>query len=90
VPTLGLRNGERLCVGIGDDEIDALQSGRNHIVDGIAAGVADPKHDNARLHLANIGDVGHFCLTVAPASWGMRGHGLLPTSLAICFHYGRG
>jgi len=32
-------------------------------VDGIAAGAADPKHDNARLHFANI--VGHFCLRQA-------------------------
>ena len=65
---LGLRHGQRLGVGIGDDEVDALQPGRDHVVDGIAAGAADPKHDNARLHFANIGDVGHFCLTVAPAS----------------------
>ena len=36
------------CVsGIGDDEIDALQPGRDHVVDGVAAGAADPKHDNA-------------------------------------------
>src|ERR1700738_1525993 len=69
---LGLRHGERLCVGIGDDEVDALQPASDHVVDGIAAGAADPKHDNARLHLANIGDVGHFCLTIAPASWGER------------------
>ena len=81
---LGLRHGERLCVGIGDDELDALQPGRDHVVDGIAAGSADPKHDNARLHLANIGGVGHFCLTVLRQS-GMRGRiatckpcGLLP------------
>jgi hypothetical protein len=37
-----------------------LQPGRDHVVDGVAAGAADPKHDNARPHLANIGDVGHF------------------------------
>ena len=66
---LGLRRGERLCVGIGDNEVDALQSGRDHVVDGIAAGAADPKHDNARLHLANVGDGGHFCLTISTASW---------------------
>src|SRR5260370_25890598 len=49
-----------------------MQPGRYHVVGGIAAGVTDHNHDNARLHLANIGDVGHFCLTIAPASWGMR------------------
>jgi hypothetical protein len=58
---LGHRHGERLCVGIGDDEVDALQPGRDHIVDGVAAGAANSKHDNAGLHLANIGDVGHVC-----------------------------
>ena len=66
---LGPRHGERLRVGIGDDKFDALQPGRDHVVDGIAAGAADPKHDNARFHLANIGDGGHFCLTISPASW---------------------
>jgi len=40
---LGLRHGERLCVGIGDDEVDPLQPGRDHVVDGIAAGAADPQ-----------------------------------------------
>src|SRR5258705_12364369 len=61
---LGHRHGERLCVGIGDDEVDALQSGRDHVVDGVAAGAPDPKYDNARLHLADISDVGHVCLPV--------------------------
>ena len=64
---LGHRHGERLCVGIGDDEVDALQPGRDHVVDGIATGAADSKHDNTRFHLANIGDVGHFCLEFALA-----------------------
>jgi len=62
---LGLRHGKRLCVGIGDDEVDALQPGLDHVVDGIAASAADPKHDNTRLHLADIADVGHFCLRQA-------------------------
>jgi hypothetical protein len=39
---LGLPHDERLCVGIGGDEVDALQPGRNHVVDGIAAGTAYP------------------------------------------------
>ena len=54
---LGLRHGERLGVGIGDDEVDALQARRDHVVDGIAAGAADAEHGNARLHLANVGDL---------------------------------
>ena len=84
---LGLR--ERLCVSIGDDEIDALQPSRDHVIDGIAAGAADAEHGNARLHLANVGDVGHGCFRLLEQA-GTRGHGLLPTSLAVCFHYGRG
>src|SRR6476660_2581725 len=56
---LGHRHGERLCVGIGDDEVDALQPGRDHVVDGVAAATADPKYDNTRLHLPDFGDIGH-------------------------------
>ena len=45
----GHRHGTRLCVGIGDDEVYALQPGRDHVVDGIVAGAPDSKHNNARL-----------------------------------------
>ena len=69
---LTLGHGERLRVGIGDDEIDALQAGRDHVVDCITAGTADAEYGNARLHLANIGDVSHVCFTIARI-----GHGLL-------------
>ena len=79
---LGLGLGERLCVGSGDDEIDALKACRDHVVNSVTAGAADPEHGNARLHLANIGDVAHVYFTI--------GHGWLPASLAVCFHYGRG
>jgi len=51
---LGLGHGERLGVGIGDDEVDALQPGRDHVVDGIAAGTADAEYGNSRFHLANV------------------------------------
>ena len=47
-----LRHGQRLRVGVGDDEIDALQSGGDHVVDGIAAGAADAEDGDARLQLA--------------------------------------
>ena len=61
----GLGHGERLRVRIGDDEIDALQARRDHVVDCIAAGAADPEYRKARLHLANIADVSHVCFTIA-------------------------
>ena len=63
-----------------DDEVDALQPGRDHVVDGVAAGATDAKNDNARLHLANIGNVGHVC------SDGNEGTILLPVCLAVCLH----
>jgi hypothetical protein len=65
---LALGHGERLCVGVGDDEFDALQSCRDHVVDGITTGAADPEHGNARLHLANIGNFSHVCFTISRAS----------------------
>ena len=51
---LRLRHGERLRVGVGDDEIDALQSGGDHVVDGVAAGSADAEDGDARLQLADV------------------------------------
>src|SRR4029077_10298646 len=77
---LGLGHGERLRVGIGDDEFDALQACRDHVIDGIAASAADPEHGNARLHLANIGNVSHGCFTISE-KLGMRGHGCYPRAL---------
>ena len=67
---LRLRHGERLRVGVGDDEIDPLQSGRDHVVDGIAAGAADAEHRDPRLQLVNVRDVeidGHGCLSITRA-----------------------
>src|ERR1035437_1868104 len=67
---LGFRRRERLRVGIGDDEVDALQTGRDHVVDRIAAGTADAEHGNPRLHLANVGNLQidrHVCLFDARA-----------------------
>src|SRR5262249_19491765 len=60
--------GEGLCIGVGNDEVHTLQPRHDHVVDGIAAGAADAEHDDARLHFANLGDVGHFCLAISPAS----------------------
>ena len=54
---LGLGHGQRLRVGVGDDEVDALQARRDHVVDRVAAGAADAEHGNARLHLTNVGNL---------------------------------
>ena len=68
---LGLRHRERLRVGVGDDEVDALQARRDHVVDGIAAGAADAEHGDPRLHFPDIRDRqidGHVCLLIARAA----------------------
>ena len=68
---LGLRQRQRLGVGIGDDEIDALQAGGDHVVDGVAAGAADPEHGDPRLQLADVGNFqidAHGCLLFARTS----------------------
>ena len=69
---LRLRHRERLRVGVGDDEIHPLQSGGDHVVDGVATGAAYAEHGNPRLQFANIRDVeidGHGCLSRLRARW---------------------
>jgi hypothetical protein len=64
---LGLGHRERLGVGIGDDEVDALEPARDHVVDGVAAGTAGPEHGDPRLELADVGDIqidAHVCLFI--------------------------
>ena len=39
---------ERLGIGVGDDEIDALDVGVHHVGDGVAAGAADADHADPR------------------------------------------
>ena len=61
----GFRHRERLRVGIGDDKIDALEAGSNHIVDGVAARAAHSEYSDPGFELTNIRDVeidGHDCL----------------------------
>ena len=52
---LGTRRGERLRIGIGDDEVNAGQARNDHIVDGIAAGAADAAHHDAWLQFPQFG-----------------------------------
>jgi hypothetical protein len=65
VRRLGRR--ERLCIGVGDDKIDALQAGRDHVVDGVTSGAADAEHSDTRLQFAKVGDAGHVCSRILPA-----------------------
>ena len=47
--------GQRLRVGIGDDEVDPDQSRDDHVVDGVAAGAADAAHHDAGLQFPQLG-----------------------------------
>jgi hypothetical protein len=51
---LRLRRQEHLGVGVRDDELDADQSGDDHVVDGIAAGAADTAYHNVRLEFPEL------------------------------------
>ncbi len=52
---LGLRHGERLRVGVGDDEFDAAKTCRDHVVDGVAAAAADAEYGDAGLQFGDVG-----------------------------------
>src|SRR6185369_7769669 len=54
-PAVGGRVVERLRVGVGDDEIDALDIGAHHVGDGVAARPADADHADPRAKLVNLG-----------------------------------
>jgi hypothetical protein len=68
---LRTRARERLGVGVGDDELDAPETRRNHVVDGVAAGSADTEYGDARLEFSEI--------------WNseVNGHGRLPILHAL-------
>ena len=51
---LRLRHRQRLRVGVGDDEVDALQPGSDHVVDGIAARATDAEDGDPRFQLADV------------------------------------
>ncbi len=53
--TICLGKGELLRVGVGDDELDAFETRVNHVVDGVAAGPADPEHNDPWLQFLNLG-----------------------------------
>ena len=49
---VGLGEGELLGVGVRNDELDPLQPGLDHVVDGVAARAADTEDDDAGLQLS--------------------------------------
>ncbi len=51
---LGGRAHQGLRVGVGDDELHALEAAFDHVVDGVAAGAAHSEHGNARLEFGQI------------------------------------
>src|ERR1700712_523543 len=65
-----LGHGECLRVGVGDDEIDPLQPGGDHVVDGVAARAADAEYGDSGLQLADVrgGKIEcHGCLSITRA-----------------------
>jgi hypothetical protein len=51
---LGARNGQRLCVGIGDHIPHSGQAGRDHVVHGVATRSANTDYGDAR---PKVGDI---------------------------------
>ena len=64
----GERMRQRLAIGVRHQEINAVEIGTDHVVDGIAAGAADTDHGDTRakfLHGLRNGQIdGHDCLPV--------------------------
>jgi hypothetical protein len=48
---VGERLAERLCVGVGDDELHAFERGTDHVVDGISARATHANDGDTRLNL---------------------------------------
>ena len=54
---LALGLGQGLGIGVGDDEFDPFEMGVDHVVDGVAAGAADPQHHDAGPQFLGCGNV---------------------------------
>ena len=79
---LGLGLGERLRISVSDDEFDALQACRDHVVDSITAGAADP-NTVMRAFISRIS----VMLLMFTSQFDT---GCYLQALAVCFHYGLG
>ena len=74
---LGGRARQGLRVGVGDHELDALETAFDHVVDGVAAGSADTEYGDARLEFGEIRNSevdGHGSLPIlhCPCSGSLR------------------
>ncbi|MND89984.1 hypothetical protein D3C80_820600 [compost metagenome] len=52
--TLGLGHGQRLGIGIGNDEIDAFEPGSDHVVDSVTATATHAENSDPRLQLGDV------------------------------------
>ena len=76
----GARRGERLRVGVGDDEVDAGQVGDDHVIDCVAARAAHAAHHDAGLQLFQLGGLQIDRHTVLPLLLGARRRRLVPAT----------
>jgi len=53
----GPRHGQRLGIRVGDDEVDPLEAGTDHVVDDVAARAADAENGNPRLQFGDVGNL---------------------------------
>ena len=51
----GPRHGERLGIRVGDDEVDPVETGIDHVVDGVTTPAADAENGDPRLQFADVG-----------------------------------
>ena len=72
---VGARARQGLCIGIGHDELDALEVRLDHVVDGVAAGSANTKHEDPRLKF--LGHCASIYVCVGRAGWSGQ-NALLP------------
>ncbi len=74
---VSLGRGQRLRVGVGDHELDAVQTGFDHVVDGVAAGAADAEDGDAGLEFPDVRSLQIDC------------HDLLPLLAFVTLAFGR-
>ena len=63
---LGLGRGQSLRVGVRDHELDAVQAGLDHVVDGVAAGATDAEDGDVRLEFPDVRSLQIDCHDLLP------------------------
>jgi hypothetical protein len=66
---VAFRRGESLSVRVGADELDAVESRDDHVVDGVAAGAADPEHRDVWLEFPDVRSLQIDCHDCFALSW---------------------